>query len=52
MWTDACAQIGRAERLHRQFFHPGSAAGWEPPIDVFETDEELWIMAALPGVER
>jgi hypothetical protein len=52
MWTDACAQVERAERLHRQFFHPGSAAGWQPPIDVFETDEEQWIMAALPGVER
>jgi HSP20 family protein len=52
MWTDACAQIERAERLHRQFFQPSAAVGWQPPIDVFETERELWIMAALPGVER
>jgi hypothetical protein len=38
--TDACAQIERAERLHRQFFHPARPR------------EELWIMVALPGVEQ
>jgi HSP20 family protein len=55
MWQDACALIDRAERLHRQFFRPASdtiqLANWEPPIDVFETEGELWIVAALPGVE-
>jgi HSP20 family protein len=53
MWTEACAQIERAERLHRQFFQPSPVAGfWHPPVDVFETERELCIMAALPGVER
>ena len=44
--------IERAERLHRQFFQPGTSAtaSWEPPVDVFETERELWIIAALPGV--
>jgi HSP20 family protein len=56
MWTEACALIDRAERLHRQFFQPGFSAlqiiGWEPPVDVFETERELWIICALPGVEH
>ena len=26
-------------------------ASWEPPVDIFETERELWIIAALPGVE-
>ncbi len=54
MWAEACALIKQAEQLHRQFFEPspeGSrAARWEPPVDVFETEAELWIIAALPGV--
>jgi HSP20 family molecular chaperone IbpA len=47
--------IERAEQLHRQFFRPGlgraPAANWEPPVDVFESERELTIVAALPGVE-
>src|SRR5262249_10123435 len=55
MWADACAMIERAEQLHRQFFEPNFAAvpkaSWEPPIDVFEDERELSIIAALPGVD-
>jgi HSP20 family protein len=55
MWTEACALIERAERLHRQFFEPSLSstqdASWQPPVDVFETNQELLIIAALPGVE-
>jgi HSP20 family protein len=55
MWAEACAMIERAEQLHRQFFRPGlapaPAVNWEPPVDVFESEEELTIVAALPGVE-
>ena len=55
MWAEACAMIERAEQLQRQFFQPGQApspsASWEPPVDVFESDRELTISAALPGVE-
>jgi HSP20 family molecular chaperone IbpA len=55
MWAEACALIDRAERLQRQFFQPGlsaaPAASWEPPIDILETERELSIIAALPGVE-
>jgi HSP20 family molecular chaperone IbpA len=55
MWADACAAMERAERLRRQFFHHGQShhgqARWEAPIDVFETDDALTILVALPGVE-
>src|SRR5215212_10105861 len=50
MWADACRAMERAERLRRQFFHHG-ASRWEAPIDVFETDDALTILIALPGVE-
>jgi HSP20 family molecular chaperone IbpA len=50
MWADACAAMDRVERLRRQFFHHGQSR-WEAPIDVFETDEVLTILVALPGVE-
>jgi HSP20 family protein len=54
MWAEACAMLDRAERLHRQFFEPapGGEAGarWEPPVDIFETERDLWVIAALPGV--
>jgi HSP20 family molecular chaperone IbpA len=53
MWAEACAMLKQAEALHRQFFEPSQgarAARWEPPVDVFETERQLWIIAALPGV--
>ena len=54
MWAEACALLKQAEQLHRQFFEPSREgpcrARWEPPVDVFETERELWIIAALPGV--
>jgi HSP20 family molecular chaperone IbpA len=54
MWAEACAMLKQAEQLHRQFFEPSregtQAARWEPPVDVFETEGELLIIAALPGV--
>ena len=50
MWADACARMERADRLRRQFFHH-AASSWEAPIDVFETDDSLIILVALPGVD-
>jgi HSP20 family molecular chaperone IbpA len=48
--------IDRAERLHRQFFQPMAAPirelSWEPPIDITETDSEILITVAFPGVDR
>ena len=47
--------IERAEHLHRRFFEPvfsSSAAVWEPPVDIFETARDVWIVIVLPGVEQ
>ena len=54
MWSDACDMLERAERLRREFFRLHSERGlpsWEPPVDVFETQNRVAIFVALPGVE-
>ena len=53
MWAESRDMLDRADRLQRQFFHPPHSsprAGWEPPVDVFETGDALWVIVALPGV--
>jgi HSP20 family protein len=50
MWAQACAAMERADRLRRQFFHHGTPY-WEAPVDVFESQDGLLILVALPGVE-
>lgn len=55
MWHDAVEMFERAEKLQRQFFTPAKSAAsgpcWEPPVDVLETETEILILVALPGVE-
>src|SRR5512144_208446 len=55
MWAEACELLDRAERLHRRFFEVSLASTarptWEPPVDLFETAEDVWLLVALPGVE-
>src|SRR5437868_14687880 len=54
MWEQAFDLLDRADRLHRHFFRLGGdrAKGpcWEPPVDVLETERNLVIIVALPGV--
>ena len=53
MWAEACEMLEQVERLQRQFFRPSGAPlrpAWEPPVDVFETEDTLRIVVALPGV--
>ena len=53
MWAEALDLLQSAERLQRQFFQLGAAQDaptWEPPVDLYETGNELWILVALPGV--
>jgi len=51
MWNEACAFIERAENLHRQpQLSDAPAASWIPPIDIFEDDDNVILMVALPGV--
>jgi len=54
MWEQAFDLLDRADRLHRHFFRLGAdrekGPCWEPPVDVVETDRNLMIVVALPGV--
>jgi HSP20 family protein len=54
MWSEALAMIERVENLRRSFFEPAFSsierAFWEPPLDLFESEREFCIVAALPGV--
>jgi HSP20 family protein len=54
MWAEACEALVRAERLQREFFRlgpPSARVNWEPPVDIYENERDLTILAALPGVE-
>jgi HSP20 family protein len=58
MWSEACEMLARAERMHRELFRPGTQARlparsltWEPPVDILETEHEILVLVALPGVD-
>src|ERR1700743_2258598 len=54
MWSEACEMLARAERMHRELFRPGVQArqpAWEPPVDMLETEFEVLVLVALPGVD-
>jgi HSP20 family protein len=56
MLSQAIESLARAERMHRQFFRLNASAlrhepSWEPPVDVLETDREVLVLVALPGVD-
>jgi len=54
MWSEALQMLAKAERLHQQMFVPVSRqaqAAWAPPVDVLETEREVLVLAALPGVD-
>jgi HSP20 family protein len=53
MWSEACRLLERADTVHRQFagiVNDADAAVWEPQADVYETEWDLRIVVALPGV--
>lgn len=52
MWAEAVHMLDRADRLQRHFFRPGAARRpqWEPPADIYETRDSVWVILALPGV--
>jgi HSP20 family molecular chaperone IbpA len=55
MWSEACEMLARAERMHRELFRPAASEkrlpAWEPPVDILETELEVLVLVALPGVE-
>ena len=54
MWTQAFDLLEQADRLHRHFFQLSrereKGPCWEPPVDLFESEQRLVIVVALPGV--
>lgn len=52
MWGEAVHVLDRADRLQRAFFRLDvvERPQWEPPVDVFETPDAIWVTVALPGV--
>jgi HSP20 family protein len=55
MWADAVNLMEQAERMHRQFFRIATAGAperprWEPPVDVYSSEDEVLVEIALPGV--
>jgi HSP20 family protein len=60
MWQRASDLLQQVERIHRNFLQiavgaqyrtsHGRGPAWEPPVNVVETDDGLWVMSALPGV--
>jgi len=55
MWADAVGLLDKVQRLHQQAFAPNRSRGgvpnWEPPVDMIETDLDLLVYVALPGVD-
>lgn len=60
IWRQATDLLQRAERIQRNFLQIAEAGhyrtsysrnpSWEPPVNVIETDESLWVISAIPGV--
>ena len=60
MWQRANDLLQRAERFQRNLLQLAAGAhyrashrrtpSWEPPVNVIETDESLWVVCALSGV--
>lgn len=60
MWHQAEDLLHQAEKIRWSFLEAAAQArsdpllghpNWGPPVNVIETEEALWIIAALPGVE-
>jgi HSP20 family molecular chaperone IbpA len=54
MWSRAVALLEEAERRHRRFFElvvsaPPRQTLWEPPVDMFLLEGELYVVVAMPA---
>jgi HSP20 family protein len=60
VWQRAKDLLQQVERIHQNFLQiaagaryrasPGRTQSWEPPVNVIETREGLWVISALAGV--
>ena len=60
MWQRANDLLQQAERIRRNFLQVAASARyraqhgrtprWEPPVNVIETDESVWVISALAGI--
>ncbi|WP_189372204.1 Hsp20/alpha crystallin family protein [Vogesella alkaliphila] len=52
VWGDALSLLEKMERLHMQFSrcYADNQPCWEPPADAVETESEVILYVALPGV--
>ena len=60
IWHRASVLLQQAERIHQNFLQIAAGAryrashgrtqSWEPPVNVVETGESLWVISALAGV--
>ena len=48
MWSETLTVFARAERRQREVFQL-TETGWEPPVDVLETETGLLVIVALPA---
>jgi HSP20 family protein len=60
LWRQANDLLQQVERIHRNFIQVavgaqyrsfGRAQFWEPPANIVETDQSVWIICAIPGVK-
>jgi HSP20 family protein len=54
MWADSLALLEQVDKMRRQCFElsvsRSGGPSWEPPVDIYETERELMLIVALPGV--
>ncbi|MDN0075406.1 Hsp20/alpha crystallin family protein [Crenobacter sp. SG2303] len=52
IWGDALSLLEKVELLHKRFSQScaGNQPSWEPPVDVVESENEVILYVALPGV--
>jgi HSP20 family molecular chaperone IbpA len=60
VWRRANELLQQAERIQSNFLQiaigaryrarQGGSSCWEPPVNVVETDDNLWVICAIPGV--
>lgn len=54
MWFRALSMLDKAEHLRHGFSQKKQSqqahSVWQPPVDIFETGQTLWVVIAVPGV--